>query len=196
MTLRTDVDLGHPLEPLRYPFDEVLLVHWMARGAGLEVHSCGVIDPAGRGWVFAGASGAGKSTLANILHEATDVTVLSDDRIVLREIDGEIRMYGTPWHGEAAHAAPLSASLAGIRFLVQDPEHELRPLPEVAAAARLFATSFPVFHSPEAVQATLDLAARIVTAVPCGELAFRRDAGVIDVLAGCLGFEPGPGCAT
>jgi hypothetical protein len=50
------------------------------------------------------------------------VDVLSDDRIILRENavrgeSGQVVMYGTPWHGEAAFASPASAPLARILIL-------------------------------------------------------------------------------
>src|SRR5208282_3198627 len=47
--------------PLEYPLDELLVIHRLAQGEGVEVHACGVVDERGRGLLFAGHSGAGKS---------------------------------------------------------------------------------------------------------------------------------------
>ena len=76
----------------------------------------GLVDPEGRGHLFVGQSGAGKSTMARFWAGREGVRILSDDRIILRQIRGEIWMYGTPWHGEARHALPEKARLAGYIF--------------------------------------------------------------------------------
>src|SRR5947207_3624274 len=57
-------DQTAPAFALDYPLDELVWVHSLARGRGVELHACGVLDAAGRAYVFAGQSGAGKSTTA------------------------------------------------------------------------------------------------------------------------------------
>src|SRR6058998_1308695 len=97
---------GLPVHPLEYPLDELLLIHLLAEGRGVEVHACGVVTPDGQGYLFVGQSGAGKTTMARLWQKAQAGTVLSDDRIILRKIDGTLWMYGTPWHGEAELSSP------------------------------------------------------------------------------------------
>ena len=79
---------------------ELLMINYLARGHGVIIHACG-IDNNGIGMLFAGESGAGKSTLANLWNQEAGVAVLSDDRTLVRQIDGEWWLFGTPWHGEA-----------------------------------------------------------------------------------------------
>src|SRR3972149_4672916 len=55
------------VSPLAYPFDELLLVNYLAGGRGLDIHACGV-DLGGHGVVFCGVSGAGKSTTSRLWH--------------------------------------------------------------------------------------------------------------------------------
>ena len=93
---------------LEYPLDELLMVNLLARGRGVEVHACGVEDSDGRGYLFVGQSGAGKTTIARLCENAGGAQVLSDDRIILRSLDGRIWMYGTPWQGEAEFASPAA----------------------------------------------------------------------------------------
>jgi hypothetical protein len=167
--------------PTDYPLDEVLVSHLLGRGRGVELHSCGVIDRNGRGHLFVGMSGAGKSTTAR-LWGADAAAIVSDDRVIVREADGVMSMHGTPWHGEAALSMNASAPLAGVYLLTQSPENALRELPAADAVVRLFGCTFPPFHDPEAVAFTLAFLERITQRVPVRELAFTRDARVVELI--------------
>ncbi|MBI2883967.1 MAG: hypothetical protein HYY11_08690 [Candidatus Methylomirabilis oxyfera] len=162
------------------PLDEMLMVHLLANGRGVDLHACGVVDADGRGHLFLGQSGAGKSTMARLWHRQG--TVLSDDRIILREVDKQLWMYGTPWHGEAGFASPVRAPLTKLVFLCQGRRNELMPLGGVEAAARLFACSFPPFYSREGLDFTLEFLEQAVRSVPCYELRFVPDESVVDFL--------------
>ena len=135
-----------PVDPLEYPLGELLLInHLHAHRLGVEIHGCGIIDRPGAGYLFAGESGAGKTTMARLWEGQAGVTVLSDDRVVLRAGGGKVWMYGTPWHGDARLASPARVSVTGVFFLRAHREHVWRPLERSQAAARLFACSFPPF---------------------------------------------------
>lgn len=166
------------MNPLDYPLDEVLLANLLGRGRGVELHSCGVIDRSGRGRLFVGVSGAGKTTTAR-LWAAHAAGIVSDDRVVVREVDGMPWMYGTPWHGEAELSMPEGVPLAGIYLLAQSSVNELRPLSSVEAVARLFGCAFPMFHDPAALAFTLACLERVVQRVPVRELRFTRDAEAV-----------------
>src|SRR5262249_9599793 len=51
---------------LQYPLDELLMIHQLAQGKGVEIHGCAVVNREQRAYVFAGQSGAGKSTFARL----------------------------------------------------------------------------------------------------------------------------------
>lgn len=85
-----------------------------------------MIDRDNTAYLFAGQSEAGKSTTARFWHDE-GATILSDDRVVLRLRDGQVWVYGTPWHGEDAFAAPASAPLSRIFFLDHGPGNRARP---------------------------------------------------------------------
>ena len=170
-----------PVDPLEYPLAELAFInHLHAQRKGVEIHGCGVIDRAGAGYLFAGQSGAGKTTIANLWASRPGVTVLSDDRLVLRVVGGEVWMYGTPWHGDARLASPARVRLAGLFFLRAHREHVLRPLGRPEAAARLFACSFPPFYSATGLDVTLATLDGVTDAVPCRELGFVPDSTVVD----------------
>lgn len=176
--LREDLDLIHPLE---YPLDEVMISNVLGRGRGVELHSCGVIDAEGRGRLFVGVSGAGKTTTAR-LWEGASSRIVSDDRVIVREQDGAMRMYGTPWHGEAELALADSVPLAGIYLLVQADENALRSVPDAVAVAQMFRCTFPLFHDSGALQFTLSFLERLASMVPVRELRFRPERSAVDLV--------------
>ena len=169
----------HLAAPLEYPLDELLLVHVLAQGKGLEVHACGVIDAAGHGHLFLGQSGAGKTTIAKLWQQEAGVTILSDDRIVLRQVDGQIWMYGTPWHGEAGLAWPARAPLTRLYFLRHGEANKLVPQRPSTSLGYLLACSFPPFYSVGALDFTLEFLAAVVKAVPGDELWFLPDRRIV-----------------
>jgi hypothetical protein len=180
----------HPSETvyaLQYPLDELLMVHLLSQGRGVEIHGCALLDRAGRAHVFAGQSGAGKSTLARLWVGREAITLLSDERVVLRTDRDRIVVYGTPWHGDALLASPLCGELASVFFLNHAPTHTVVPIGGSLAAARLFSCAFLPFHSADAVDRTIAAVEQVTRDAPCYDLWFAPDRSVIDVLAARMG---------
>jgi hypothetical protein len=180
--------------PLDYPLDELLIMHRLTQEKAVELHGCGIVTGEGIGNLFVGHSGAGKSTTTRLWTAFEDVEVLSDDRIIVRrdqetrdeaireeqERSGCMRMYGTPWHGEAAYASPGSAPLARIFVLQHGRGNRLTPLSRSQAVAELFARSFVPFHRHEYVDAALEFLQELVDAVPCYRYAFEPNQGAVE----------------
>jgi len=169
-------------DPLEYPLDELLVVHRLGQGLGCELHSCGIVDEAGLGWLFVGHSGAGKSTLAR-LWARRNVSVLSDDRIILRKIDGETRMFGTPWHGEPGFAVATSAPLAGILVIEHGSGNLIEKLDAISAVSELMARAFVPFHEAEALETTIGVLGDAAEHLPCCRFRFKPDETAIDHLS-------------
>jgi hypothetical protein len=191
IVLRADYfDLGQGVDALEYPLSELLIVNLLAQGRGVEVHACGVQDSDGRGYLFLGQSGAGKTTIAKLWCRADPrvgqagashgPAVLSDDRIILRSLEGRTWMYGTPWHGEAELASPARVPLSRIFFLQQRPKNVLGPLVGAAAVARLMACSFVPFYSPSGLSFALAFCQQVTETVPCCDLGFVPDSRVVE----------------
>ena len=168
-------DRNQPVNPLEYPLDELLLINFLALGKGVDIHACGITDQLGQGRLFVGQSGAGKTTIARLLEETEGITILSDDRIILRQVDHTLWMYGTPWHGEARLASPARAPLSQVYFLEKGSRNELASQKRAEALGRLFACSFLPFYSPEGLAFTLGFLEKVVKATPCHVLKWLPD---------------------
>jgi hypothetical protein len=175
--------------PLEYPADELLITNYLAHhGLGLEVHGCGVIDGETGGHLFLGHSGAGKSTTARIWETFRAPEILSDDRIILRLHGGELWMYGTPWHGEAAFASPGKAKLNRIHILRHGSENRFSLLAKARGVGEVFARSFPPFHNPAALGKTIDFIESALDAAPCFEFQFVPDRTSVAAVIGLSGL--------
>lgn len=170
------------LYPLEYPLDELLFSNLLAQGRGIEIHGCGLRDADGRGYLFAGQSGAGKSTAARLWQQQQGVQLLSDERVILRQVGQQFFIYGTPWHGDARLAQAGSAPLDKIFFLRHGAQHELVPQGKADAAARLFSCSFPPFYSHHGLEFTLEFLDHLTEAVPCAELSFVPEASLVEFI--------------
>jgi hypothetical protein len=179
-------------EPLEYPLDELLVMHRLTQEHAIELHACGIVRSDGVGNLFVGHSGAGKSTTTRLWTEREAVQVLSDDRIILRPENelprrkgnggAGIRMYGTPWHGEAMYASPQSAGLGAIFILEHGLGNTLTELASSEAIAELFARSFVPFHRREYIEAALQFLQKVVAAVPCYRFAFEPNEAAVDAI--------------
>jgi hypothetical protein len=86
-----------------------------------------------------------------------------------------MRMYGTPWHGEAMFASPNSAPLTRIFVLEHGHGNVITLLSPGQAVAELFARSFVPFHRHEYVDSALEFLQELVHAVPVYRYAFEPD---------------------
>jgi hypothetical protein len=91
-----------------------------------------------------------------------------------------MRMYGTPWHGEAAYASPGSAPLARIFILEHGRGNVLTRLSPSQAVAELFARSFVPFHRHDYVDSALEFLQELVSAVPVCHYAFEPNEAAVE----------------
>jgi hypothetical protein len=167
-------------DPLAYPLDELLIMHRLTQERAIELHSCGIVGPDGVGNLFVGHSEAGKSTTTRLWTAHEGVEVLSDDRIIVREQAGQMLMYGTPWHGEAAFASPASAPLKRIFILEQGLGNRPYRLSPMQAVAELFARSFVPFYEPKYVDAALDFLQALTESVPVYRYVFEPNQAAVE----------------
>ena len=140
--------------PFEHVFAEVLTINLLARGRGVMLHACSVVDGE-TGRLFAGVSGAGKSTLARLWSSVGGVEILSDDRVIVRAHDGSYCVYGTPWHGDARVVSSRSTPLEQIFILKHGEENRVRRLGPAEAITKLLVRAFPTYWDQDGMDFTL-----------------------------------------
>jgi hypothetical protein len=93
---------------------------------------------------------------------------------------GGMRMYGTPWHGEAHFALPQSAPLQRIFVLEHGQDNVLTRLSRSQVVGELFARSFVPFHRHEYVDSALSFLERLADTVPCYRYSFEPDERAVE----------------
>jgi hypothetical protein len=162
--------------PITYPVDQLLVMYTLADREGVLIHSSGV-EFHGHGYMLSGRSGAGKSTISRKFASAGH-EVLSDDRIVVRKIDSELRMFGTPWSGEAGIAGNKDLPLHGIFFLHHGEEQLIKKIPPNEAIKRLMPVTSIPWYDKSMLTKVLTFCEEIVSACPAYDLFFRPDINV------------------
>jgi hypothetical protein len=177
------------INPYFGPTMELLLMHYLAQGQGVILHACSIVIE-DRGILFLGESGAGKSTLARLWNHENAVDILSDDRVIVRQQGGEFRVYGTPWHGEAAFGSPRQARLGRIFFLRHSQENSVKDMKGLDSVSHLLTCSFPPLWDSEGMEFVLDLFSQLAAQVPCQELSFRPEKSVLALVKTIHNYLP------
>jgi len=162
------------MNPYFGPTLELLLIHYLAQARGVILHACGIIIE-NRGILFLGESGAGKSTLARMWDQEDGVDILSDDRVIVRKQGRDFRVYGTPWHGEAAFGSPREARLERIFFLSHGIENSVKEVKGLTPVSHLLTCSFPPLWDSRGMEFVLEFFNQLAALVPCQELSFRPE---------------------
>lgn len=168
--------------PVRYPIDQILLMHALAQRGGAVLHAAGAIVGK-EGYIFPGRSGAGKSTLSRQFIGRQDAELLSDDRIIAKKSDGRFSIFGTPWPGEAGIAVNKSAALSGIFFLCQGTTNKIAEITSGKAVEKLLPVVSIPWYDGDLVSGMLAFCGELVSTVPVYELHFRPDGDVANLLA-------------
>jgi len=165
-------------DPLGYPLNQILMIILLSRSKGALLHACGIYDRSS-GYLFLGNSGHGKSTIAKIWFENKSI-VLNDDRIIIREKDRTVWIYGTPWHGEYEEYSLKGLPINKMFFLRHGGKNSIIPIKGTDAVSRLLTRSFPPLWDKKGMDYTLGLFDRISNKLPCYELDFLPNNKIID----------------
>lgn len=184
MTVREEVN-PPVLNPLFYPLDQLLLMFMLIRRNGALIHAAG-FSLMGNGFAFPGKSGAGKSTLSRLFLGSKGVAMLSDDRVVIRRIEDELKIYGTPWAGDAGIAENREFPLKGIFFICHGDKNSIKELNHKEALVRLMPVTSIPWYDDDAVSRMLFFCEDIAMNVPAYELYFKPDIEAVDFLKGFI----------
>jgi hypothetical protein len=156
-------------------------MYFLAPRHGLICHAAGLVHD-GRGLLFAGRSGAGKTTWMRLCAGRPELAGLSGDRVIVRRVDGDVWVYGTPWAGEGRVASNRAAPLHALVFLHQSPVDELRPIAPGAALEQLLPVVSVLWFDRERMERTTAFCGELVEALPSYELCFRREGAAVELV--------------
>ena len=124
-----------------------ITVNWLALG-DLILHAASIVVGA-EGYCFLGESGAGKSTLAAALATEMGVPILGEDQAILRNLDGEFWIFGTPWHERADRCLPQGVPLKKVFFVDRNLAPGIHPITPSEGVQRVLQTAFIPYYLPE-----------------------------------------------
>jgi len=178
---RSERDAWSPVHVIN-PIVEACLVTRLAREGGLLLHAAGVLTEHGA-WVFTGASGTGKSTLSDMF-AARDACVLSDERIIIRNVAGELTVFGTPWQGGGMYTTNAAGPLTAL-YCIRHGEgaHALRRMSAREFSLFVLPQSFLPHWDRDAMDRTLAFLVELTEQVYCADLGFVKNPDVVDYLA-------------
>lgn len=163
------VDAGgvYPLQNL----DMKLFVNWLAGFGDIILHACGVAAD-GKGYCFSGPAGIGKSTLAAALRKNHNLTVLGEDQVILRYLDGRFWAFGTPWHDSPRMCSAQGVPLEKLFFLERNTKPGIIPLMPGDGTARILQNAFIPYYRQDLLGGILEHLDILSTNVPIFSLSY------------------------
>lgn len=168
--------------PLQY-IDIILYANWLAKFEDLILHAAGVaID--GKGYAFIGASGRGKSTLVANLPRQPNLTILGDDQVILRYLDGQFYIFGTPWHLNPNCCSPQGVPLEKIFFLNRTSQQATAPLKPISGMTQILQTAFIPYYRVDKVEGILNRLAALAEKTPQLALSYQLGTDILPLILG------------
>lgn len=177
-------DLSGPISKDIYPLQDLdirLYAAWLANLGDVILHASGIILE-GKGYAFIGDSGAGKSTLATALAKNPTITVLGEDQVILRYLDNQFRIYGTPWHLNSALYSPKGAPLEKLFFLGSKNFTGVNPISAMNGISQILQTAFIPFYLPGMIPNILDRLSLLSESVPFYELSYQLHSNILEFI--------------
>ena len=141
----------------------------------LMIHAS-VISYKGKGYVFLGKSGTGKSTHSSLwLKHIEGTELLNDDNPVIRIVDGEVIVYGSPWSGKTPCYKNLKMPLGGIVRLSQAPYNKIHRLAPLQSYAALMPSCSCMRWDPASTNALHKTVEKVISQVKCWHLECLPD---------------------
>ncbi len=141
----------------------------------LLVHAS-VVRYDGRGVLCLGKSGTGKSTHTRLWLEHIEGTdLMNDDNPVVRYIDGQTLVFGSPWSGKTSCYRKVQAPVAAFLRIEQKPENTIRQERGIAAFAGILPTASCMKWDHRIHNGICNTVSRIVAVTPYYVLGCRPD---------------------
>lgn len=162
----------------RYALDTTLMLLYTFASASrgtLLLHACAV-ECDGKAYLFLGKSGTGKSTHARLWTEQIGGAILlNDDNPIVRIINGNAYVFGSPWSGKTPCYIARSLPLGGIVRLRQASHNRITSLSGIKAYAALLPSCSCMRWDHRMAEAVHSTISRVIAAVPVFSLECLPD---------------------
>jgi hypothetical protein len=153
-------------------FLRVLYSFLIVNRNGFLLHAAGVVNGE-KGYVFFGKSGTGKTTVARL---STNYTLLSDDLLIIKKINGNFQVFATPFGGELIRERKnTKAVVDGFFLLKKSKRNHLKKVNYSKAVVNLMQNIVYFTKDQQAKIKLLNLACDCLTKIPCYEMHFLPD---------------------
>lgn len=168
--LRNDVWIaGGNSDLTNFGFDNVVMVAYAFSAAYRDVllmHASVVLKDE-KGYMFLGKSGTGKSTHSSLwLKHIPDTVLLNDDNPVVRIINGEFVVFGSPWSGKTLCYKQQSAIVGALVLLEQKPYNKIGPEPVVSALSAMLGSCSVMMWDKPSYSRQINTISRFLTKIP------------------------------
>ncbi len=143
-----------------------VICDYVVANGGMLMHGA-VIEYNSNAYMFTAPSGTGKTTHIRLWKKlyGDKVHVINGDKPLMRFIDGECIVYGTPWCGKEHYNRNVKAPLRGIVLLSRGEENSIERIsPDKFNAFLLKQVYMP--KSREGMLKSLDFADKLFSTVP------------------------------
>ncbi len=126
------------------------------------------ISYCGKGIVFSAPCGTGKSTHTSLWKKlyGDRVKYVNDDKPAIREKNGKIYCYGTPWCGKTSLNTNISVPLAAVVFLKRAPKNRMYKISVAEAVCYLNDQTFPSVYDKRLFKNNMDIIEKIINNIP------------------------------
>ncbi|MGN1138154.1 MAG: hypothetical protein ACI4RM_01815 [Ruminococcus sp.] len=137
---------------------------------------CSSIAVDNKAIMFTAKSGTGKSTHRNlwIKNLGDRVTIINDDKPIIRKIDGKFYVYGTPWQGKESLGSNIRVPAFALCFLSRSETNSIGPIDTVSVVAKMM-NQIVRPKDPKLMANALDLLDEFLEQVTCYDLRVNMD---------------------
>lgn len=105
---------------------------------GFILHAS-VVEKDGCAFAFSAHSGTGKTTHSRIWTERfPDARIINGDKPLVRIIDGNVYIYGTPWCGKENYNVNTKSPLKALCFIERSETNSISPISKKEAVMRIY----------------------------------------------------------
>lgn len=171
---------GDDLAILPQDLEIVLFSNWLAGFGDLILHASAILTDKGV-TIFSGQSGAGKSTLVERFIGMEGVKILGEDQVIIRNIDGEIVVFGTPWHINPNFCSEKYGKLKEVVFLEKTGFNSREHIKPATCTALLLRAGFIPFYRIELISGIIERLSGIAENVPASLFSYTLDIDPIEL---------------